>query len=606
MDRLVEIKVKGASALADAKFIGAVGEANVTHLRVTFAPDWAGYTKKLTMWDARGQNAVAVLLGPGLLEDVMVEGVYLIPVPAEPLAHAGDGVVAVFEGRDGEGGAAAVQRTANLTFTVLEAAVAQGASAPAVLTQPLADQLQGQIDGLLPALQADLTAAQAARAGAESAQAGAQQAQAAAEGMTATAAGLPAGAAPTVTKTAEGGAVNLAFAIPAGERGATGPQGPQGEPGPQGVSGPQGPQGISGETGPQGPRGEQGPAGPQGEQGPQGPAGADGTGAGDMLKAAYDADNDGKVGAADDADRLGGQLPAHYATAAALAAHTADAANPHGVTAAQAGAIPMGAKGTVGGVAELDSGGKVPSHQLPSYVDDVLEYSGAAAFPAQGEAGKIYVSQDTNKTYRWGGSAYVEIAQGVALGETTATAYRGDRGKAAYDHSQTTAGNPHHVTAAQAGAAEAGHTHAALVPAGCILLWSGAAASVPTGWALCNGTNGTPNLRDRFVVGAGGAYAVGAAGGEQAVTLTVDQIPSHRHTTTIGSESDHTHPVVAGIGTSSSGSAAWAGNSQSGSKSVTSGKGTAHTHTITNAYTGGDGSHENRPPYYALCYIMKL
>ena len=99
-------------------------------------------------------------------------------------------------------------------------------------------------------------------------------------------------------------------------------------------------------------------------------------------------------------------------------------------------------KGAANGVAELGADGKVPSSQLPSYVDDVLEYANSAAFPASGEAGKIYVAQDTNKVYRWSGSAYVVISETLALGETSATAYRGDRGKTAYDHSQNTS-NPH-------------------------------------------------------------------------------------------------------------------------------------------------------------------
>lgn len=81
-------------------------------------------------------------------------------------------------------------------------------------------------------------------------------------------------------------------------------------------------------------------------------------------------------------------------------------------------------------------GGKVPAGQLPGYMDDVLEYASLAAMPAEGEAGKIYVALDTNLVYRWSGTAYVAINPGLALGETAATAYRGDRGKAAYDHSQ--------------------------------------------------------------------------------------------------------------------------------------------------------------------------
>ena len=91
-------------------------------------------------------------------------------------------------------------------------------------------------------------------------------------------------------------------------------------------------------------------------------------------------------------------------------------------------------KGAANGLAELDSTGKVPSTQLPSYVDDVEEYDDLAHFPATGETGKIYVDKDTDKTYRWGGSTYVVIGGDLALGETSSTAYRGDHGKDAYDH----------------------------------------------------------------------------------------------------------------------------------------------------------------------------
>ncbi len=88
--------------------------------------------------------------------------------------------------------------------------------------------------------------------------------------------------------------------------------------------------------------------------------------------------------------------------------------------------------------ADLDTSGKVPSSQLPSYVDDVIEYNGKSNFPSTGESGKIYVDTATNLTYRWSGSVYVEISPSLALGETSSTAYRGDRGKTAYDHSQST------------------------------------------------------------------------------------------------------------------------------------------------------------------------
>ena len=103
-----------------------------------------------------------------------------------------------------------------------------------------------------------------------------------------------------------------------------------------------------------------------------------------------------------------------------------------------------------GGVFDLNTkadlvGGKVPSSQLPSYVDDVLEFANLASFPATGESGKIYIAIDTNLTYRWGGSSYVVMSSSLALGETSSTAYRGDYGKVAYDHSQIT-GNPHGTT----------------------------------------------------------------------------------------------------------------------------------------------------------------
>lgn len=90
--------------------------------------------------------------------------------------------------------------------------------------------------------------------------------------------------------------------------------------------------------------------------------------------------------------------------------------------------------------------GVIPAAQLPSFVDDVLEYENWNQFPMVGEAGKIYVDTTENKTWRWSGSTYVVMGGGgVALGETAATAYRGDRGKAAYDHSLSQ-GNPHNAT----------------------------------------------------------------------------------------------------------------------------------------------------------------
>ncbi len=133
------------------------------------------------------------------------------------------------------------------------------------------------------------------------------------------------------------------------------------------------------------------------------------------------------------------------------------------LTPANIGAVPSSAVGAANGVAELDSAGKVPSAQLPSYVDDVLEYASLSAFPATGESGKIYVAADTNLSYRWSGSAYVEISPSLALGETSSTAYRGDRGKAAYDHAQAT-GNAHGMTKTDIGLGNVDNTSDANKP----------------------------------------------------------------------------------------------------------------------------------------------
>lgn len=96
-------------------------------------------------------------------------------------------------------------------------------------------------------------------------------------------------------------------------------------------------------------------------------------------------------------------------------------------------------------------GGVVPANQLPAYVDDIEEYANLAAFPVTGLSNKEYYAQDSQITYRWTGSAYAPIGAGVALGETSSTAYRGDRGATAYNHTLLTTGNPHSVTKTEVG-----------------------------------------------------------------------------------------------------------------------------------------------------------
>lgn len=186
-------------------------------------------------------------------------------------------------------------------------------------------------------------------------------------------------------------------------------------------------------------------------------------------------------------------------------------------------------------------------------------------------------------------------------------------------------------------------------PTGIIVLWSGASNAIPNGWALCNGSNGTPDLRNRFVVGAGSNYNVGATGGQDSVALSVSQMPSHNHsattntsvntvtTTTVNGSGnattdaagEHSHGVYGIRGSYSNKVSGFQvgqpENYSDGSYYNLTNSAGSHTHTISGlsftadstststatsstsiGYKGSSSSHENRPPYYALCYIMKL
>lgn len=144
---------------------------------------------------------------------------------------------------------------------------------------------------------------------------------------------------------------------------------------------------------------------------------------------------------------------------------------------------------------------------------------------------------------------------------------------------------------------------------GIIVMWSGAIDNIPNGWVLCDGNNNTPDLRNRFIVGAGEAYSIGNIGGSDNVTLTTAEIPSHTHkattTATTGSASfsyvsERGEPAIANVGTVVTD----IGSSKYGSTTVNLDM--DHTHTISVTASGNGAAHENRPPYYALAYIMKL
>lgn len=156
------------------------------------------------------------------------------------------------------------------------------------------------------------------------------------------------------------------------------------------------------------------------------------------------------------------------------------------------------------------------------------------------------------------------------------------------------------------------------IPQGVICMWSGAADAIPDGWTLCNGENGAPDLRDRFLVGAGNSYTVGAMGGTDTVALTTAQMPSHNHSismsglkTSEAGSHDHTLNISNSTGSSDYGFFVGANETRlSSSPRPTMSSSGAHTHTISGSATiGNTGSgqaHENRPPYYALCFIMKV
>lgn len=168
------------------------------------------------------------------------------------------------------------------------------------------------------------------------------------------------------------------------------------------------------------------------------------------------------------------------------------------------------------------------------------------------------------------------------------------------------------------------------VPVGLISMWSG--ATIPTGWALCNGgsvplSDGsgnvtTPDLRDRFIVGSGLSYTPGNTGGIAQNTLTVSQLPSHTHTGTTDVQGSHTHPLSdpghshtvpssPGLGQGAGGAnsvqqAAGIVSTSSSFTNISMAASGSHSHNVSVTATGGGAAVENRPPYYALAFIMKV
>ena len=234
-----------------------------------------------------------------------------------------------------------------------------------------------------------------------------------------------------------------------------------------------------------------------------------------------------------------------------------------------------GVKGQKGEVGQKGQKGEVGEKGTKGEVGD------------KGQKGEIGATGGTGGTGTKGqkGEAGVD-ATGTKgqKGEIGATGGTGGTGNAGSDGDKGQKGEVGSVTAA--------------IPSGGIIIWSGSSGAIPSGWYLCDGNNSTPDLRARFVVGAGNGYAVGNTGGSDSVTLSSSQMPTHFHNVWTRNES----AIDGSRGTS---------NANTADHHWTNGGGYRQAHRSGTYYAptsnnqGGSGSHENRPPYYALCYIMK-
>lgn len=148
----------------------------------------------------------------------------------------------------------------------------------------------------------------------------------------------------------------------------------------------------------------------------------------------------------------------------------------------------------------------------------------------------------------------------------------------------------------QAGGGTGAATYLLRAPVCTIVIWSGTADNIPTGWQLCDGTNGTPDLRDKFVLGAGTTHAVGETGGEETHVLSVAEMPSHSHIQRMPNMSNQNNLI----------NMTYASGSQNISRYEASSASGRSNSPVTTANNGSSQSHNNMPPYYTLCYIMKL
>lgn len=239
---------------------------------------------------------------------------------------------------------------------------------------------------------------------------------------------------------------------------------------------------------------------------------------------------------------------------------------------------------------------KLENYVTKADVVNVYKFKGSVPvyenLPTSGQTGgDVYNVEDTGMNYAWvenaelenGGSwdplgSSVDIDQSSLVREKTQAEY-----DALTDEEKK--GMVVITDAEPSGGGGSGDS----IPTGVIVIWSGASDAIPAGWALCDGKNGTPDLRDRFVLGAGTTYAVGNRGGSKEVTLTVEQMPKHNHLITVNGTVETTSSIYR-INTTV------LGNSNA----------YRETPSAVVKDTGSSQPHNNMPPYYTLAYIMKL
>lgn len=260
---------------------------------------------------------------------------------------------------------------------------------------------------------------------------------------------------------------------------------------------------------------------------------------------------------------------------------------------------------------------KDTDNYLANTVDDLVDYvNSEGVHTGQGLAYDL-VTKGTSQTLT-GQKTFTQpiIASGGVTGNVTGTLTGSITGnsatatKLATARTFTIAGGLS-ASASFDGSADVTLTVGQTIPSGVILMWSGSVGSIPNGWYLCNGSNGTPNLLDRFVIGAGSGYGVGATGGSKDATLV-----SHNHsvsgTTSTDGNHQHRHQAAGLYSSYWQGYATAYGNYGGGTPDdqcvilQTEANG-SHSHTVsgTTSTSGSSATNANLPPYYALCFIMK-